>query len=68
MYFGDKEFTELHDSRIWDAYQAGSLSICVEKGVWWYEKCPSDLLDRITRVRMAEMFPNLNYIEEIIRK
>ena len=68
MYFGDKEFTELHDRRIFDAYQAGSLSICVESSVWWYEKCPSDLLDRITSVRMAEMFTYLNYMEEIIRK
>ena len=49
MYFGEKEFSALHDSRIWDAYQANTLSIYTEKGIWWYEKCPSALLDRIVR-------------------
>lgn len=38
MYFGEKEFAALHDSRIWAAYQANTLSIYTERGIWWYEK------------------------------
>ena len=67
MYFGEKEFSALHDSRIWAAYQANTLSICTERGIWWYEKCPSALLDRIVRVRMAEVFPELNYLEDVVQ-
>ena len=65
MYFGEKEFSALRDSRIWDAYQANTLSIYSEQGIWWYEKCPSPLLDKIVRVRMAECFPDLDYLGDI---
>lgn len=33
MYFGEKEFSALHDSRIWDAYQANTLSIYKSGGM-----------------------------------
>ena len=65
MHFGEKEFAALHDRRIWDAYQANDLSIYVRGGIWWFERCPSSLMDQIVRVRMAEVFPELNYLEDV---
>lgn len=68
MYFGEKEFSALKDTRIWNAYQENTLSIYAEDGIWWYEKCPSLLLDRIVRVCMRRTFPRLEYIEDVIAK
>ena len=68
LYFGEKEFLALKDTRIWNAYQENALSIYVEDGIWWYEKCPDLFLDRIVRVCMLRTFPHLEYIEDIIAK